>query len=397
MVSQQNHKANVRGPDLKLFVRDVRDSLRKKYPISVKSWATVKDVKDAIQQQTKIPSSFQRLYFGPLLTSGKELPNHRTLQDANIYRSGETLLMDIKGMAAPSDCSAFSSLSSLRPSAASDVCISSSMMETTPKPLRTLVQEARRAFALGLKPEFVLDGSGGTYFLHDAHKNKIAVFKPSDEEPYAPANPRGYLPIGGSDEQSLRKGLAPGEACIREVAAFLLDHDGMCSVPMTTLVEARHSAFNNNGSRMTVANGGAAIGSHSISAPTEAGIASSVTPKKVGSFQEFVRCDGTTMDDISPSLLSIEEVQKIALLDIRILNADRNAANLLVRRASDDSLELIPIDHGFCLRSVSDVSWMDWCWLDWPQLKQVRLVVFFVISIVVHCHIFLWLTNCVYF
>ncbi|GKY95076.1 hypothetical protein MPSEU_000471700 [Mayamaea pseudoterrestris] len=246
------------------------------------------------------------------------------------------------------------------------------MMDATPKPLRSLVQEARRAFALGLKPEFVLDGSGGTYFLHDAHKNKIAVFKPSDEEPYAPANPRGYLPIGGSgsgEVQSLRKGVAPGEACIREVAAFLLDHDGVCTVPMTTLVEARHSAFNNYGSRMTVANGGASIGSHSIS-PALPGIMANSDTKKVGSLQEFVRCDGTTMDDISPSLLSVEEVQKIALLDIRILNADRNAANLLVRRRTDDSLELIPIDHGFCLRTVSDVSWMDWCWLDWPQLKQ---------------------------
>merc|ERR1712157_250381 len=64
------------------------------------------------------------------------------------------------------------------------------------------------------------------------------------------------------------------------------------------------------------------------------------------------------------------EIQKIAILDIRIMNADRNSANLLVHRRPDDTLELIPIDHGFSLRTVCDVSWMDWCWLDWPQLKE---------------------------
>ena len=78
------------------------------------------------------------------------------------------------------------------------------------------------------------------------------------------------------------------------------------------------------------------------------------------------------MDDLSPSKISKDEVHKIALLDIRLMNADRNAANLLCRiRPEDGSIELVPIDHGFCLRDVCDVSWMDWCWLDWPQMKEV--------------------------
>lgn len=168
---------------------------------------------------------------------------------------------------------------------------------------------------------------------------------------------------------ALREGVVPGEACIREVAAYLLDHGGVSGVPMTTLAEARHPAFSVNGVRLNCAQGGGAIGAHSITvnSPTK-----SPLMKKAGSFQEFVRCE-CTMDDISPSKLSVHEVHKIAILDIRILNADRNAANLLVRRRQDNSLELVPIDHGYCLRSVSDISWMDWCWLDWPQLKKVRL------------------------
>jgi len=347
-----------RGPDLKLFVRDVQEG--KKRPITVRSWCTIKDVKEKIQQIIHVPTHAMRLYFGPLLTSGKELPNHRTLHDAGIYRSGETLLLEIKNVSSDSLTSAFSSL---RPS--NDVCISSSMMDTTPKSLRSLVSLARRGLSLGLKPDLVLDGSGGTYFLHDVRKKRIAVFKPADEEPYADNNPRGYLRQPGQP-MALREGIVPGEACMREVAAYRLDTDGFAGVPMTTLVEARHPSFHTNGSRLNCSQGGAAVGSHSI---TPNSPVKSSLMKKPGSFQEFVNCE-FTMDDISPSKISVEEVHKIAILDIRIMNADRNAANLLIRRKPDNSLELVPIDHGYCLRSVCDVSWMDWCWLDWPQLKE---------------------------
>ena len=47
----------------------------------------------------------------------------------------------------------------------------------------------------------------------------------------------------GADDITLRAGVQPGEACLREVAAFLLDHDSFASVPQTTLAEARHPAF----------------------------------------------------------------------------------------------------------------------------------------------------------
>lgn len=356
-------ESSFRGADLKLFVRDVRDRQGRKRPITVRSWSTVKDVKNTIQQAIQVPTGSQRLFFGPLLTSGKELPNRRTLHDAGIYRSGETLLLDIKG--GISSLSSVMSAYSLQAEAKPDVCISSSVIDSTPRLLRQLVQQSRRALALGLKPEFILEGSGGTYFLHDTRKVKISVFKPADEEPYAQNNPRGYLPQHGQD-MFLRAGVVPGEACIREVAAFMLDHGGFSGVPMTTLVEARHPSFNTNGARLTVSEGGASIGAHSISKNS-----SSTSPltKKVGSFQEFVRCD-CSMDDLSPSKISVDEVHKIAILDIRLMNADRNSANLMCRRRSDNSIELVPIDHGFCLRSVADVSWMDWCWLDWPQMKE---------------------------
>lgn len=362
-----------RSPDLKIFVKDVRDPQARKLAITLRSWSTVKDVKDVIQQVLHVPPSSQRLYFGPLMTSGGELPNHRTLHDAGIYHSGESLLLDIasRALVGDADMCCFTS-----PRTSADICVSSSMIAACPRLLCRIVQQARQGLAVGLKPDLVLDGSGGTYFLRDARKVKVAVFKPADEEPYAENNPRGYIKHVGTkadiyeDELSLRAGILPGEACLREVAAYLLDHGGFSGVPMTTLAEARHPAFNTNGARLSLSEGGASVGIHSLNPQSHA---TSSLKTKVGSFQEFVHSE-CTMDDLSPSMIPVDEIHKIAILDIRLMNADRNSANLLCKRKTDNSIELVPIDHGYGLRDVCDVSWMDWVWLDWPQLKEVRSV-----------------------
>lgn len=357
------------GPDLTILIKDVADKHGRKHALKMKTWSTIKDVKDTLQKQLHVPQSAQLIYFGPLMASGVALPNRRTLGDAGVYRSGETLLLKIKGEGT------VTSTITMLSEGKNDVCISPSLLDVTPKNLRRTVQQARRALTLGLKPDLVLDGSGGTYFLRDARKAPVAVFKPADEEPYAENNPRGYVQTCRTDEDdlenstSMREGIKPGEACVREVAAFLLDHDSFSGIPMTTLAEARHPTFNYNGSMLKLTQGGAAVGRHSLqfgSTPPEGFLS-----KKVGSWQEFVPTD-CSMDDLSPSKLSVDEVHKIAILDIRIMNADRNSANLLCRRKREDPemFELIPIDHGYCLRSAADVCWFDWCWLDWPQLKQ---------------------------
>jgi len=346
--------------ELQIFVKDVRDLQGKKIPIAVRTWSTIKDVKDRLQQLLHVPPGAQRLYFGPLLTSGKELPNYRSLHDAGIYRSGECLFLCIIGNVG---CNQIS-ISSLSTSASSDICIMSSVLDKAPRRMRRIVEEARRSFAVGIKPVLVPDGSGGTYFLHNTRKAPVGVFKPSDEEPYAVNNPRGYVQQADGfdcDTDGLRKGIQPGESCIREVAAYLLDHRGFSNVPATTLVSARHQGLNSNSSAL--AEGVSAVGEHFLgSIPLQ-------PMKKVGSYQEFIRAE-CSMDDMSYSKLSDYEVQKIAILDIRLLNADRNGANLLVRRKPNNALELVPIDHGYCLRASADVSWFDWCWLDWPQLKK---------------------------
>ena len=43
-------------------------------------------------------------------------------------------------------------------------------------------------------------------------------------------------------EQGLRRGVRPGEGAVREVAAFLLDHEHFAGVPPTALVSCHTSA-----------------------------------------------------------------------------------------------------------------------------------------------------------
>jgi len=62
----------------------------------------------------------------------------------------------------------------------------------------------------------------------------MGVFKPIDEEAFAPNNPWGH--VGEFGSKSFRSGVLSGEGAIREVVAFIVG--GQYShVPETTLVE----------------------------------------------------------------------------------------------------------------------------------------------------------------
>ena len=71
---------------------------------------------------------------------------------------------------------------------------------------------------------------------------------------------------------------------------------------------------------------------------------------------------------------AVHEVHKIACLDLRLANTDRNGANILVRqrpeserKAGEAELELIPIDHGYTLpHTLQDVSFE---WEYWHQAE----------------------------
>uniref|UniRef100_A0A7S2XF66 1-phosphatidylinositol 4-kinase n=1 Tax=Lotharella oceanica TaxID=641309 RepID=A0A7S2XF66_9EUKA len=310
----------------------VEDENRNRASLEVHAWNLIKDVKDAIQADLHIPAARQRLFF-----SNRELRNHRSVYDANIMDGAVIFL----------------ALNPVSP-------MKASMMRfygNTPCPprLKKIVGAARLGLVHGLAPRLAMDGTGGTYFLRNARRDTIAVFKPADEEPFAPSNPRNY--VGKMGQQGFRRGIQSGEGYLREVAAYLLDRKSNFSgVPMTTVVEMQDDAFHFHGKGLHVSQEG---------------------QSKVGSLQEYVRYDDVA-GDLAAKMFPVEEVHKIAILDIRIANTDRNDANILVRRPPNSvglgktggrGIHLIPIDHGYSLPDTLEISWTDWVWLEWPQAK----------------------------
>jgi len=244
----------------------------------------------------------------------------------------------------------------------------------------------------------VLDCTGGVYFMKASSNNLVAVFKPMDEEQGMPNNPKGHA---GSGDYGLREFLKPGEGYIRETASYLLDRGGFSKVPATTIVHCEHDVFN----YARKYNGGKGM------------------YPKLGSLQEFVPANDT-FEDISPSLVSVLELQKIALLDLRLLNSDRNSSNILAIRKKEkgrsgsegdssccedpsncsccvdemdldaflwdcsatsssdpmvestsrdkrgDAYSLVPIDHGYCIPDRLRIDEFDWCWFWCPHISE---------------------------
>eukprot|EP00736_Rhodelphis_marinus_P001642 Rmarinus@m.5706 len=189
----------------------------------------------------------------------------------------------------------------------------------------------------------------GCYFLQDMYDNTCGVFKPCDEEPGMPNNPKNYTSTAACEhalpEGSLRV-MRPGQSAIREVAAYLLDSEGFqlpngyAGIPQTALALAAHPAFNDRNGQVV---------------------------KKLGSFQVYEPHD-CTVEDVGPGLFDAGQVHRIAIFDMRVLNLDRHAGNVLVR-FSGQQADLIPIDHGFILPE-DVVSPLGFEWMNWPQSRE---------------------------
>ncbi|KAK8954114.1 Polyubiquitin 8 [Platanthera zijinensis] len=211
-----------------------------------------------------------------------------------------------------------------------------------------LIESTRAGLEKGKKPVMSSEGSGGVYFMFDATGRKyVAVFKPIDEEPMSENNPRG-LPLS-LDGEGLKRGTRVGEGALREAAAYILDHPiggprssssnqaGFAGVPPTALVRCIRGGY----------------GEKEI---------------KIGSLQMFVKNHGSC-EDVGPQAFPVEEVHKIAVLDLRLANADRHAGNILLSRDEEDGrVMLVPIDHGYCLPENFEDCTFDW--LFWPQARQ---------------------------
>ena len=272
-----------------------------------------------------------------------------------------------------------------------------------------MVQEAKDGFAAGCPPNAPREGMGGTYFLSDASGGRVGIFKPCDEEPLAPNNPKGWNSRSMSDP-GMKPSVRVGEAALREVAAFLLDHDGFAGVPAACLVAVSHQSLNYAAQPPTNSTapydapleapiaasspvGGTAPHAHAslcardatessavssdspVATPADSRLTAPAVPGgvKLGSLQAFAEhtCDA---NDIASSRFSADSIHRVGILDVRLLNLDRHAGNLLVAEAPRGGSsagapaplhKLVPIDHGFALPEALDDPYFEWQY--WPQ------------------------------
>lgn len=191
-------------------------------------------------------------------------------------------------------------------------------------------------------PEPCEEGVNGTYFIKNKDGETVAIFKPNDEEGDSVNNPKNK-DLAQEDFGSIRKGIKAGEAGHRELAAYLLDSVGFHGVPMTTLVSIEHPSF------QSAKNPSAAL------------------KTKFGSLQRFVANNGASWD-VAPKVFPVNEVHKIGILDVMILNSDRHGGNILFNRSKETGYSLIPIDHSYSLPHSLEHAWFDWFY--WPQVRQ---------------------------
>ncbi|XP_016443011.2 phosphatidylinositol 4-kinase gamma 7 [Nicotiana tabacum] len=215
---------------------------------------------------------------------------------------------------------------------------------------RLLVKEIVKAIKNGVEPLPVHSGLGGGYFFRNIRGESVAIVKPTDEEPFAPNNPKGF--VGKAlGQPGLKRSVRVGETGFREVAAYLLDYDHFANVPATALVKITHSIFNVNDG----VNGDKPHSKKKL-------------VSKIASFQQFIPHDFDASDH-GTSSFPVAAVHRIGILDIRIFNTDRHAGNLLVRKLDGvgrfGQVELIPIDHGLCLPETLEDPYFEW--IHWPQ------------------------------
>jgi hypothetical protein len=218
--------------------------------------------------------------------------------------------------------------------------------------MKDKVAEVQQSLLSGVVPRLTDDGTGGTYKIYNRTKrNVIAMFKPRDEEAFAPNNPRNY--IGAEEAPGIRPGMYSTFGASREVAAYLMDHDQFANVPRTAHVHMMHPSFNNprkdDGSVDVI--------------------------WKTGSLQEFVNAQDHA-GNMSPTHFTVQDCHRIGVLDIRIINMDRNDGNILITKKRQDRPEksfrysLVPIDHGLSFPDRLEVAEEDIVWMGWPQAKE---------------------------
>lgn len=332
--------------------------------LRLRVWDTVKHVKRGCHLATSIPLRAQQLLF-----LGRELSNRKTLQallDSQISCAPRRLgaegmdkhcVLEMVLRILPKQASRFGSLLPLsRPKGGN---------------AKKMVERILSGFNRQLVPKPTPEGLSGSYFLRDRFRNSVAIFKPRLEEPFAPQNPKGL--DGRLDTSIHASNIMSGRLYLREAAAYLLDEGRLFGVPETFLAVVDHPFFGEKqksppsfpGFKIETSSQ-EKLGVNQDFHKTNVNLSSGKS--RIGSVQRMVPNNGC-ISNISVSKISNYEVQKIAVLDMRILNADRNDGNILFRRRSSKQIELIPIDHGMSLGSKLSIKASEVVWTGFPQIR----------------------------
>jgi hypothetical protein len=327
----------------KILFKIVDTIQNKTYSTKQWGWITVTEIKQLLQKEFEIPITQQRLFVNTqeLTKNNSVLVTYATRGKCVIHLRPPVTLEN--------------QLAVIR------------RYESLPKSaeVENLINSVRKGFNVGLIPKLTLNGTSGSYTLQNRNRKTTAIFKPFDEEPFAPNNPRGYTGKLGS--QGFRQGILSGESANREVAAYLIDEKGVYDVPATSFVEILHPYFTNRDMKEF----NVEEAKHNMTPMNDASDLGNKNKKLVikhGSAQKFIE-GAEEAGNFGNKLFPDEEVRKIAILDIRTLNCDRNDGNILVQKVNG-KYHLIPIDHGLTFPDRISICNYEIVWMEWPHIKK---------------------------
>ncbi|CAH8548046.1 unnamed protein product [Schistosoma rodhaini] len=265
-----------------------------------------------------------------------------------------------------------------------------------------VLQSALQAIESGILPERIYQGSSGSYFVKNANGEKIAVFKPKDEEPYGKLNPKWtkWMHKHCCPCCFGRSCLVPNQGYLSEAGASLVDQRLRLNiVPSTRVVRLVSESFNYS----TVDRAKSRTKQHFASRFPELGrhFNRLGLPPKIGSFQLFVsgcrdadywlrHFDNESLPKPTASEFRFQ-FEKLVILDYLIRNTDRGNDNWLIRYQSSElkedtdetnkddwgvvdmpKIELFAIDNGLSFPFKHPDEWRAypfyWAWL--PMAKE---------------------------
>ncbi len=201
-----------------------------------------------------------------------------------------------------------------------------------------LSEEVKLWLQEGGVPHLFLRGLSGTWLMKDRLGARCAVFKPMDEEIFAPNNPTSERWRGALGRAPL--GVAAGSGVLRERAVYLIDRLlGLQLVPETVIAELESPYF--SGVRRYFRND------------------PDLPQKKVGTLQRYVEAK-----PVLKGAIPLKQLHALAALDIIVGHEDRHYANIL-----SDGVRFWAIDNALALPE-DGVTAKRWRWRDAPYIEQ---------------------------